>query len=63
MIVSHCCAAPPRPNWSNIRGSSKTCRPPIVEVMITKMRVGLSDGSVMLQNCRNAPAPSTVAAS
>ena len=63
MIVSHWLAAPPRPNVSNMRGSSKICSPPIVEVMMTKMSVGFSDGSVMLQNWRKAFAPSTVAAS
>ena len=49
--------------WSYMRGSSKICSPPIVDVMMTKMSVGRSDGSVMLQNWRNAFAPSTVAAS
>ena len=63
MIVSHWSAAPPSPVLSNRRGSSKIWRPPIVDVMMTKMSVGLSDGSVMLQNWRKAFAPSTVAAS
>ena len=62
-MVSHCWPAPPRPNWSKTRGSSKICRPPMVEVMMTKIRVGLSEGSVMLVNWRSGPAPSTVAAS
>ncbi len=34
VIVSHCWAAPPSPVLSNMRGSSKICRPPMVEVMI-----------------------------
>ena len=63
MIVSHCCAGPPSPVLSNMRGSSKIWSPPMVDVMTTKMSVGRSDGSVMLTNWRKAFAPSTVAAS
>ncbi len=63
MIVSHCWAGPPSPVVSYMRGSSKICSPPIVEVMMTKMRVGRSEGIVIAVNWRKAPAPSTVAAS
>ena len=41
----------------------KLCSPPMVDVMITKMRVGLSEGIVIEKNWRTGPAPSTVAAS
>ena len=44
VVVIHWRLGPPWPIWSNRRGSSKICRPPIVEVMTTKMIVGRSIG-------------------
>ena len=59
-------SGPPRiglvPEW-NIRGSVKSCRPPMVEMMTQKMIVGLSIGTVIDQNCRARLAPSIAAAS
>ena len=43
---------------SKIRGSAKICSPPMVEVMTTKIRVGLIIGSVTETNWRTRPAPS-----
>ena len=63
MSVCHCRSAPPCPYWSNIRGSSKIWRPPIVEVMTTKMIVARSWGTVMEKKVRIGPAPSMRAAS
>ena len=44
-------------------GSVNSCRPPIVEMMTTKMIVGRSIGMVICQNCRHGLAPSIAAAS
>ena len=48
---------------SNIRGSAKICRPPMVEVTTTKITVGLMLGTVIEVNCRKRLAPSIAAAS
>lgn len=48
---------------SNMRGSSKICSPPIVEVITTKMMVGRSIGTVTCQKRRILPVPSMIAAS
>src|SRR5690625_320141 len=63
VTVIHWRSAPPSPSWSYMRGSSKICKPPIVEVMMTKMRVGRSIGTVTEKNWRIRPAPSMTAAS
>ena len=44
-------------------GSVKSWMPPMVEISVTKMIVGRSMGTVMLQNCRHVEAPSMAAAS
>jgi len=62
-MVSHCESAPPVPYWSYMRGSSKICRPPMVDVMMTKMSVGRRLGTVIAKNCRSFEAPSIAAAS
>ena len=63
MIVIHCRSAPPFPVWLNMRGSSKICSPPMVEVITTKMMVGFREGIVIERNDRQRAAPSTTAAS
>ena len=63
VIVIHWRSLPPRPIWSNMRGSSKICSPPMVEVMITKISVGRSIGTVTEKKVRTREAPSTTAAS
>ncbi|CAM3963685.1 hypothetical protein ISCU110981_20280 [Isoptericola cucumis] len=55
--------APPSPVESNMRTSSKICRPPIVEVMTMKMIVARICGTVTEKNWRTRPAPSMTAAS
>ena len=42
-------------------GSVKICRPPIVAVMMTKIRVGRMLGIVIEKKRRTAPAPSSAA--
>ena len=46
-----------------ISGSVNSWMPPIVEMTLTKIRVGLSIGTVIDQNCRMLDAPSSAAAS
>lgn len=50
---------PPVMNWI----SPNVCERPMNEVMSRKVRIGTSPGSVTVVNCRNAPAPSILAAS
>ena len=52
VTVIHWRLGPPWPVWSNRRGSSKICRPPMVDVMTTKMIVGRSIGTVTEKNWR-----------
>ncbi len=62
--VIHWREAPPWPPVSNIRGSSKICRPPMVEVITTKMMVGgRSIGTVTCQKRAMRSVPSMIAAS
>ena len=60
------------PNWRSLpplrvvvssksRGSAKICRPPMVEVMMTKISVGRMVGVVIEKKRRAAPAPSSAA--
>ena len=46
-----------------ICGTSKSCKPPISDVMITYISIGLRSGSVILKNTCVLVAPSTSAAS
>src|SRR5690606_6504010 len=52
---------PPAVETSNRRGSAKICRPPIVAVITTKMRVGRIVGMVIEKKRRTGPAPSIAA--
>ena len=46
-----------------MKGSSKSCSPPITLSVTPKKIMGFKLGSVMCQNCCQRPAPSMVAAS
>ena len=64
VIVVHWWSGPPSRvavMSSKIRGSAKICRPPMVEVMMTKISVGLIIGRVTEVNWRTRPAPSIAA--
>jgi hypothetical protein len=63
-VVWNCRFEPPMPpafDTSNRRGSAKICRPPMVAVMMTKIRVGRMPGIVIEKKRRAAPAPSIAA--
>jgi ribosomal protein S18 acetylase RimI-like enzyme len=64
VIVWNCPSVPPciRPN-PKITGSVNSCRPPIVATITVNNSVGLSNGTVIRQNCCHGLAPSTAAAS
>ena len=63
VIVPNCRSLPPLRALvsSKSRGSAKIWSPPIVEVMMTKTIVGRIIGTVMRENWRTRPAPSSAA--